>query len=125
MDGRFALSLIAIVVLVSCATAGGGLPDPLQAGWQGASVCERLHEDPQQRVLRCTFPPGSGHERHFHAAHFGYTIRGGTMRITDPGGTREVNVPDGYHFTSDGIDWHEVLNIGDTTAVFLIVETRH
>ena len=31
--------------------AASELPGPLQAGWQGQPVCERLHEDDQQRIL--------------------------------------------------------------------------
>ena len=107
--------------LVACA-ATPGLPDPLEAGWQGEPVCERLHEGRGQRVLRCTFPPGSGHERHFHVPHFGYAIAGGKMRITDERGVRDVELATGSHFHSEGVAWHEVLNIGDTTVIYLIVE---
>lgn len=111
-------------MLTSWAADKPALRDPLEAGWQGEPVCERLHEDQHQRVLRCTFPPGVGHERHFHDAHFGYTIAGGRMRITDDRGVREVDVPTGSSFSSKGIAWHEVLNIGDSTAIFLIVEPQ-
>ena len=68
------------------------LPDPLQAGWQGRSVCEKIHETAKMRILRCTFPPGVGHERHFHPKHFGYALSGGTMRVTDASGTREAKL---------------------------------
>lgn len=100
------------------------LPDPLQAGWDGSPVCERLHEDSGQRILRCTFGPGVGHERHYHVPHFGYTIAGGRMRITDQSGVREVDAHTGSSFASDGVAWHEVLNVGDTTAVYLIFERK-
>ena len=100
------------------------LPDPLAAGWQGKSVCEKLHEDEQQRVLRCTFPPGVGHERHFHPRHFGYALSGGRMRITDGKGTREAEIKAGSSFSSGGIAWHEVLNIGTTTVQYLMIEPR-
>jgi quercetin dioxygenase-like cupin family protein len=100
------------------------LPDPLAAGWRGQAVCERLHEDERQRVLRCTFPPGVGHERHFHVQHFGYALSGGAMRINDPAGIREVELKTGSHFTSAGTAWHEVVNIGETTVVYLIVEPK-
>ena len=100
------------------------LPDPLEAGWKGASVCEVLHDDPEQRVLRCTFPPNVGHERHYHARHFGYVIAGGRMQITDSTGTRVVEPATGGSFESDGIAWHEVVNVGDSTAVFLIIEPK-
>ena len=115
-----------LVILTTCTacTTSSGLPDPLAAGWKGAPVCERLHDDSDQRVIRCTFKPGVGHERHYHSPHFGYTINGGRMQIRDDSGTREVDVPSGSSFTSAGVVWHEVMNIGNTTAVFLIVEPK-
>ena len=100
------------------------LPDPLQAGWKGKPVCERLLEDDRRRVLRCTFPPGAGHDRHAHVAHFGYALSGGRMRITDSNGEREAVLATGSTFTSTGIPWHEVLNVGDTEVKYLIVETK-
>lgn len=100
------------------------LPDPLEAGWNGDKVCEILKENESLRTLKCTFPPGIGHERHFHAKHFGYTLKGGKFKITDTKGTREVDIPSGYHFYNEHIEWHEVLNIGDSTAIFLIVEPK-
>ena len=100
------------------------LLDPLAAGWQGKPVCEKLHDDAHQRVLRCTFPPGVGHERHQHQRHFGYALSGGRMRITDARGIREADIRAGSSFSSDGVAWHEVLNIGDTTVRYLIVEPR-
>ena len=112
--------LAAVLLAVSAAP----LPDPLAAGWRGKSVCEKLHEDAHQRILRCTFPPGVGHERHFHPRHFGYALSGGKMRITDAKGAREVEIEAGSSFTSDGVDWHEVVNVGDTQVQYLIVEPR-
>jgi mannose-6-phosphate isomerase-like protein (cupin superfamily) len=106
------------------AGASESLPDPLAAGWNGAPVCEKLHDDAEQRVLRCAFPPGVGHERHFHERHFGYAISGGRMRITDARGTREVDLATGSSFASEGVAWHEVFNVGDTTVVYLIVEPK-
>ena len=112
------------LVLSSCTAQGPQLPDPLAAGWQGSAVCEKLHEDVSQRVLRCTFPPGVGHERHYHERHFGYALSGGRMRITSAEGTRELDLETGTSYVSEGVDWHEVLNVGDTTVVYLIVEPR-
>lgn len=100
------------------------LPDPLEAGWNNQPVCEVLEDNPKMRILKCTFPPGVGHERHFHAPHFGYTLAGSRFRMTDTTGTREMDVPTGYSFSNEGIAWHEVLNIGDSTGVFLIIEPK-
>jgi len=118
------IALLVIVSTTAACTTTSMLPDPLVAGWNGASVCELLHEDSDQRILRCEFKPGVGHERHFHDPHFGYTISGGRMQITDGNGIREVDVPAGSSFTSTGVVWHEVMNIGDTTTAFLIVEPK-
>ena len=115
-----------LIFLLGCNTAvmADELPDPVAATWQGTPVCETLSETAEMRVFRCIFPPGVGHERHFHARHFGYALSGGRMRITDAAGTREVNLQTGTYFSSDGISWHEVLNIGSTVVSYLMIEPR-
>jgi len=115
--------LLAIPFLFSCKSSNP-LPDPLNAGWKGNSVCELVEENKSLRVLKCTFAPNVGHERHFHVSHFGYTLAGSKFRIKDTTGTREVIVKTGSSFYSNGTQWHEVLNIGDSTAVFLIMEPK-
>ena len=115
---------LAGLLVSACAAQAPRLPDPLAAGWQGSPVCEMLHEDDRQRVLRCTFPPGVGHERHYHEPHFGYALAGGRMRLTGADGTREVDLETGSSYASEGVAWHEVLNVGDTTVVYLIVEPK-
>jgi len=120
----YTLFFFIIASMIAAFAATSPPPDPLAAGWKGVPVCELLHEDSDQRVLRCKFEPGVGHERHFHAPYFGYAISGGRMRITDESGVREVDLPTGSSFTSDGVVWHEVLNIGCTPVVYLIVEPK-
>ncbi|GJL96084.1 MAG: hypothetical protein DHS20C05_24890 [Hyphococcus sp.] len=100
------------------------LPDPLAAGWEGEKVCELLQETDEMRALRCTFPPGVGHERHYHAPHFGYILEGSKMRITDAGGSQTRDLNAGASWWSDGTAWHEVLNVGETTGVYIIVEPK-
>ena len=121
---NIAVAFTLVSLLLAGCTTSPVLPDPLAAGWQGKPVCEGLHEDAEQRILRCTFPPGGGHERHFHVPHFGYAISGGRMRITDQAGVREVDLVSGSSFSSEGTAWHEVINIGQTTTVYLIVEPK-
>ena len=118
--------MVLITVLMCCMACENKttLPDPLLAGWENKAVCEVVEDNPKIRVLKCTFPPGVGHERHYHASHFGYTVQGSTFQIRDTTGIREVNVPTGTEFYNEGIDWHEVVNIGDSTAVFLIIEPK-
>jgi quercetin dioxygenase-like cupin family protein len=118
------LLLTSIVFFLSSCKNKIALPDPLNAGWNNQSVCEVLQDNAKLRVLKCTFKPGVGHEKHYHNAHFAYTLSGSKMRINDTTGTREVDVATGSSFFSDGVVWHEALNIGDSTAVFLIIEPK-
>ncbi|TCK67350.1 hypothetical protein DFQ05_1124 [Winogradskyella wandonensis] len=114
---------ILLIILFNC-NDKPQLPDPLEAGWKNKNVCEVLEENKALRVLKCTFPPNIGHELHYHNPHVGYTISGSKFRIKDATGVREVNVPTGYSFSNDKKTSHEVLNVGDSTAVFLIMEYR-
>ena len=122
-NNRYYYLLLISIILLGCKNKPE-LPDPLEAGWNNKEVCEVVEDNKNVRVLRCTFEPGVGHEKHYHDPHYGYTVAGSTFRITDTTGTREVNVPTGYSFSKDEISTHEVLNIGDSTAVFLIVEYK-
>ena len=118
-----------IVMLGACATASAQtapLPMALCAGWQGERVCEVLQEDAIIRVLRCTFPPGVGHERHYHPPHFGYVLSGeSVMRITTDAGVAERPVRAGGSFLNDAEIVHEALNIGAETTTYLIVEKKY
>ena len=115
-----------LLAVQNVSATGESLPGALEAGWQGEKVCELLHEDEMLRTLRCTFPPGVGHERHYHPAHFGYVLKGGgTMRITDASGDREVSGNAGGTWLSEGVPWHNVINIGETTTQYLIVEKKY
>lgn len=119
------IALLISLLFISCESQKiPDLPDPLEAGWQGQQICEEILNNHKMRVLRCTFPPGVGHEVHYHPEHLGYTLKGSKFRITDEEGVREVAVPTGYDFYNEGITQHEVLNIGDSTAIFLIIEPK-
>ncbi|WP_258319791.1 cupin domain-containing protein [Qipengyuania flava] len=107
---------------LSAADGENVLPSALEAGWEGEKVCELRHQTETHRVLRCTFPPGVGHEKHFHPAHYGFALSGGTMRITDSRGTRTAELATGADYSSQGTDWHEVVNVGETTVTYLIIE---
>lgn len=117
---------LALLIISSCAIneKKSEYPDPLQAGWKGKSVCSVIEENEEIRVLKCVFPPQVGHEWHYHEPHVGYTLAGGTFRISDSNGDREVDVPTGYTFKNDELTEHAVLNIGETTAEFLIIEYK-
>ena len=101
------------------------LPEAFDAGWKGQKVCELLYETESARVGRCTFPPGVGHERHFHYPHFGYVLEGGTLRIVDETGNETVRQTiTGQSWSTNEITLHSALNTGDTTTSYLIIEPR-
>ncbi|MBX9643665.1 MAG: cupin domain-containing protein [Novosphingobium sp.] len=113
------------VLAAACCLIGarnGELPDALLAGWKGRPTCELLSQSATNRVLKCTFKPGTGHERHFHPVNFGYALSGGVMRLTDAKGIRVATIKTGSSFSSAGTEWHEAVNIGKTTVAYLIVE---
>jgi beta-alanine degradation protein BauB len=111
-------------MFVTTAAADAPLPTAFDAGWHGAPVCQPLFENDALRAARCTFPPGGGHERHFHPPHWGYIVQGGTMHITDASGTHDRILQAGASWWSDGIKWHEAINVGATTSVYIIVEPK-
>jgi quercetin dioxygenase-like cupin family protein len=118
-----AIAIVCLLLTMSCKKAQT-LPDPLKAGWKGHKVCKIIEDNDVIRVLKCTFPPGVGHEKHRHKPHFGYTLSGSKFRMEDKNGIKEVDVPTGYSFYKDSITVHEAINIGDSTAVFLIIEPK-
>ena len=113
----------------ACASASAQrapLPTALCAGWQGERTCELLSEDEQVRVLRCTFPPGVGHEMHYHPPHFGYVLSGeSVMRIRTADGVVDRPVRAGQTFSNDREVIHEPVNIGAETTTYLIVEKKY
>ena len=119
-----AFQILAVMVFMFSCKQAQTLPDPFQAGWEGKSVCEVLFEDDDTIVLKSTFAPGVGHEKHYHNPHFGYTLAGSVFKITDEKGTRTVDVKTNSSFSKAEISEHEVLNVGDSTGVFLIVEKK-
>ena len=101
------------------------LPQAFDAGWKGQKTCKLLYETESVRVGRCSFPPGIGHEKHFHYPHFGYVLEGGTLSITDNEGAVEVRQTiTGKSWSTDKMTIHEAMNIGDTTTSYLMVEPK-
>ena len=115
-----------LLCLTTTATAAEqpDLPHAFDAGWKGQKTCEVQYEDETVRVGRCVFPPGVGHERHYHNPHFGYVLEGGTLSITDAAGQRTVTTRSDGTWSTTERTVHEAINIGDTTTSYLIVEPR-
>ena len=101
-----------------------GLPHSFEAGWKGEDVCEVVFENDEVVIGKCVFPPGVGHEKHYHKPHFGYILEGTTFRVTDEKGVRDLETPSGVTWSNDEVSVHEALNVGDTTGSALIVEFK-
>jgi quercetin dioxygenase-like cupin family protein len=128
-QGLMRALMASVALLGACASASAQvapLPSALCAGWEGERVCEQLHEDAEMRVLRCTFPPGVGHEMHYHPPHFGYVLSGeSVMRITTEEGVAERPVRAGGSFSNGSETRHAALNVGAETTTYLIVEKKY
>lgn len=116
--------MICFIAMTTACQQAPALPDPLAAGWKGEQVCEVLEDNATIRVLKCTLAPGVGHEKHYHKPHFAYAIAGSTFQMRDTNGVRDAVMETGKYYYSSGVDWHEPINIGDSTAVFLIIEPK-
>ena len=114
--------LLALAATAAQAQETTGLPHAFDAGWAGQKTCEVLYETDTVRVGRCVFPPGVGHEKHYHNPHFGYVLEGGTLRIVDSAGEHDVTTETGGTWATDTVTVHEAMNIGDTTTSYLVVE---
>jgi quercetin dioxygenase-like cupin family protein len=114
----------ATLVAAPVAVRGADAPDALSVEWQGTKPCEKLHEDSQIRVARCTFPPGAMHVKHSHPAYLSYVLSGGKAKVEDEKGVREVEAKAGTLGESAPIV-HELTNVGTTTLQYLVIEKKY
>ena len=101
------------------------VPDALSVEWQGKKPCEKLFDDAQVRVVRCTFPPGAVHVCHSHPGYLSYVVNGGQGQIQDEKGIRKIDVVAGALLDVPPTPWHEFANVGDTTIQFVVVEKKY
>jgi hypothetical protein len=119
------ISAIAVIVFAPFIARGQEAPDALSVEWQGKKVCEKLHEDEQIRILRCSFPPGVKNVRDRHPATFVYTLGGGKAEFTDASGTRRLDMANDAYLFNQPIPWHDITNAGDTTLRYVLVELKY
>src|SRR5215831_20148290 len=104
---KLLISIVGIAVLAVPMTASAeDVPDALSVEWQGKKPCEKLHEDDQIRVLRCTFPPGAKHVRHQHPANFVYALSGGKFQIENASGIRDAELATDAYVLNKPVPWH-------------------
>ena len=116
---------IIIAATLTSAVQAADVPDALSVEWQGKHPCEKLFEDAQIRVARCTFAPGVVHVCHSHPSYLTYVVTGGQAQVQDDKGTRKIDVVAGAFANVASIPWHEYTNIGDTTIQYVVVEKKY
>ena len=120
------VAFLTITVLVAPFAAGAeNVPDALSVEWQGQKLCEKLFEDAQIRVSRCSFPPGTMHLCHSHPSYISYVLSGGEAQVTDARGIWQGQVLAGTYVEVPAVAWHEVTNTGNTTLQFLFIEKKY
>jgi beta-alanine degradation protein BauB len=123
------LAVVTSAVLVLPATRfvakAAVVPNALAVEWGGNKPCEKLFEDEQIRVARCTFPKGAMHLCHYHPSYFSYVLSGGQAQVQDEKGIRKIEVVAGTFADIPPIPWHELNNIGETTLQYLVVEKKY
>src|SRR4029077_15632201 len=92
------------------AVAQISVPNALSVEWQGQKPCEKLYEDAQILIARCTFPSGAMHVCHSHPSYISYVLSGGKAQIQDEKGTRQVELSTGSHVNVPPVPWHELTN---------------
>ena len=122
--GIAALGTACVLDAVEMAKADD-VPDALSVEWQGKKPCEKLFDDAQVRVARCTFPPGAVHLCHSHPGYLSYVVSGGQGQVQDEKGIRKITVTAGALLDVPPTPWHEFANVGDTTIQFVVVEKKY
>src|SRR6516225_8391214 len=105
---RFLTKLAASTLLLFAPLTafGQSVPNALSVEWQGQKPCERLYEDAQIHIARCTFPSGAMHVCHSHPSYISYVLSGGKAQIQDEKGTRQVELRTGSYADVPPVPWH-------------------
>src|SRR5205823_6154946 len=84
---RIGAILVGLPLLAGSSVAvAHDVPDGLSVEWQGKKPCEKIFEDAQIRVVRCSFAPGAVHVRHSHPGYLTCVLSGGKGQIEDANG---------------------------------------
>jgi quercetin dioxygenase-like cupin family protein len=125
LKAQLSAAILAAAVAIIPFAARCEEPDALSVEWQGKKPCEKLHEDDQIRILRCTFPPGAKHLRHQHPVDFVYVLSDGKQEVKTEAGTKQGEpIADNFALNAP-VSWHEVTNVGDTTIRYVVVEMKY
>lgn len=85
---------------------------------------QKLFENDQVVVLRMALMPGESDNVHVHRDETVYFEKGGVLQIKSEGKVIEADIPDGHVMWHSSWE-HQVRNIGTTTVVAVIVESKN
>jgi quercetin dioxygenase-like cupin family protein len=126
---KFVLPALALVTFglpgTSYPVIAEDVPGALAVEWEGKKPCEKLFEDDQIRVARCTFPSGTVHVCHTHPSYLTYVLSGGQAEVQDEKGKRKIDVVAGAFADVPPIPWHEFANVGEITLQYLVIEKKY
>lgn len=108
-------------LLLTLVTGVVAAQDPLSVG---GDVYKLLFENERIRMLEVTFKPGAKIGSHSHPDHFGYTVMGGTLRITDAAGKVNDAALDQGAVLWIPAETHSAENIGPTTIKVIVTELK-
>ena len=124
---RLSIAIVAATMLSAPFVANAqDVPDAVSVEWQGKKPCEKLYEDDQIRILRCSLPPGAKHVRHQHPTNFGYILNGAKLLAQNANGMQpQQELETDSIVVSPPVPWHEVTNVGDSTLRVVVVEMKY
>lgn len=97
----------------------------VEPGEGDPGVFKRVFENHRIRILEVTTEPGQAEGWHSHPRYFAYVISGGRLRHETPDGeTSEVELTAGMNRMLQPVEWHQGVNIGDSTVKILLVELK-
>lgn len=113
------------LLIAPLAVMADDVPGALSVESQGQNRCEKLFEDAQILISRCSFAPGAVRVCYSHP-YISYVLSGGKALLLDERGTRQIEVPTGsYLELPPPVPRFEMINTGDTTLQFLNIEKKY
>jgi beta-alanine degradation protein BauB len=88
-----------------------------------ANVAKPKLENDRVRVLGAIFKPGDVAKMHHHPDHVMYVLKGGKLKMTSEGKSKETEYTEGQAVFLKAQD-HEVENTGKTTVEIIVVELK-
>lgn len=97
--------------------------DKMDALKVAANVAKPKLENDRVRVLEATFKPGDIAKMHHHPDHVMYVLKGGKLKMTSEGNSKEEEYTEGQAIFFKAQD-HQVENTGKTTVQTIVVELK-